>query len=343
MQSSKRPRWSRFTTLLVFACIIICAVTVGAGMYVWSTLIKPTDSGACSLKIARGEPTMLVLRQLADARLVPSVFAGRLYLEIQGRGRSPHWGEYEFEANPRPIDVLEIILEGRVKTFSITILEGTNSEQIGAQLTTMGLTGADSWNDIVKNTAWISTVAPEAESLEGFLFPDTYTFSYGTDAATVAKEMVNRFLQVWAEETSEVEPFLVSPIDTVTLASLVEAETSVPEERPRVAGVFTNRLERGMLLQCDPTVVFALQKRGEWSGKLLRIHWQVDDLYNTYLHPGLPPGPINNPGRAALAAAIAPETHTFLYFVAQAGGGHSFSRTLKEHNRAVAQLRRSRH
>lgn len=98
-----------------------------------------------------------------------------------------------------------------------------------------------------------------------------------------------------------------------------------------------------MLLQCDPTVVFALRRRGEWSGRLLRIHWEVDDPYNTYIHPGLPPGPINNPGRAAIAAAITPEAHSYLYFVAKPDGGHFFSRTLKEHNRAVARLRRARH
>jgi UPF0755 protein len=126
------------------------------------------------------------------------------------------------------------------------------------------------------------------------------------------------------------------------MASLVEGETSVPEERQRVAGVFMNRLDRGMLLQCDPTVVYALQRRGEWQGRLYRHHWQVDDPYNTYRYPGLPPGPINSPGRAAIAAALRPQSHKYLYFVAKPEGGHSFSRTLKEHNRAVARLQRSR-
>jgi UPF0755 protein len=109
-----------------------------------------------------------------------------------------------------------------------------------------------------------------------------------------------------------------------------------------VAGVFYNRLERGMLLQCDPTVVYSLRRRGEWTGRLLRVHWEVDDPYNTYRYPGLPPGPINCPGRAAIAAALSPERHAFLYFVARPDGGHSFSRTLSEHNRAVARLLRSR-
>ena len=126
------------------------------------------------------------------------------------------------------------------------------------------------------------------------------------------------------------------------MASLVEAETSLDEERARIAGVFVNRLRRGMLLQGDPTVAFALKRRGEWQGRLLRVHWQVDDPYNTYRYPGLPPGPINSPGKAALAAALTPEQHSYLYFVAKPGGGHTFSRSLKEHNRAVARLLRSR-
>ena len=125
------------------------------------------------------------------------------------------------------------------------------------------------------------------------------------------------------------------------MASLVEAETSLPEERARVAGVYLKRLRRGMLLQCDPTVVYALKRREEWTGRLLRIHWEMDDPYNTYRYPGLPPGPINSPGRAAIVAAMHPEPTPYLYFVARPGGGHTFSRTLDEHNRAVAELRRS--
>jgi UPF0755 protein len=131
-------------------------------------------------------------------------------------------------------------------------------------------------------------------------------------------------------------------LQVVTLASLVEAETALPEERPRIAGLFINRLDRGMLLQCDPTVIYALKQMGTWDGRLLRVHWQVDHPYNTYRYPGLPPGPIGSPGRAALRAALSPAPTDELYFVARPGGGHTFSRTLAEHNRAVARLRRAR-
>jgi UPF0755 protein len=153
---------------------------------------------------------------------------------------------------------------------------------------------------------------------------------------------VERFEEVWSEEAQRTEALWGSTLEIVTLASLVEAETSLAEERPLIAGVFANRLRRGLLLQCDPTVVYALKRRNEWRGRLLRIDWEVDDPYNTYRHPGLPPGPINSPGRAALAAAINPQPTPHLYFVAKPGGGHAFSKTLGEHNRAVARLMSSR-
>jgi len=153
---------------------------------------------------------------------------------------------------------------------------------------------------------------------------------------------VKRFEEVWEEETRGAGELWGSTLEIVTLASMVEAETSLEDERRLIAGVFANRLRRGMLLQCDPTVVYALKRRGEWKGRLLRVHWEIDDPYNTYRHPGLPPGPINSPGRAALAAAIRPATTSYLYFVARPGGGHAFSKTLSEHNRAVAQLLSSR-
>jgi UPF0755 protein len=153
---------------------------------------------------------------------------------------------------------------------------------------------------------------------------------------------VERFEAVWSEEIQKTEKPWGSTLEIVTLASLVEAETSLDEERPLIAGVFANRLRRGMLLQCDPTVVYALKRRKEWRGRLLRIHWEVDDPYNTYRYPGLPPGPINSPGRAALAAAINPQPSPYLYFVAKPGGGHTFSETLAEHHQAVARLMSSR-
>jgi UPF0755 protein len=205
-----------------------------------------------------------------------------------------------------------------------------------------GIGSDGDWHEVVGNAHWVAELAPGAVSLEGFLFPDTYRFAIGTSADQAGRHLVERFLEVWRSERAGVTEVWGSPLEVVTLASMVEAETGLDEERARIAGVFVNRLRRGMLLQCDPTVVYALKRNDRWEGRLLRIHWQYDDPYNTYRYAGLPPGPINSPGRASLSAALDPAATPELYFVANPEGGHTFSTTLAAHNRAVARLRASR-
>jgi UPF0755 protein len=234
------------------------------------------------------------------------------------------------------VDVLEQLLEGRVEMVTVTVVEGSDVAAVAAQMAATGIGTEAEWLAIADRVEWIADLAPEAGSLEGFLFPDTYQFAVGIGVETAARHLVDRFRLVWSEERARSLDAWGDVYEVVTLASMVEAETPLPEERPRVAGVFVNRLRRGMLLQCDPTVVFALKRRGEWTGRLLRVHWGVDDPYNTYRYPGLPPGPINSPGRASIRATLAPEEHRYLYFVASPGGGHEFSASLAEHNRAVA-------
>ncbi len=327
------------------AVLFLAAVLVLGGSALWwhHALWTPTHTPETTLEIQPGAASTTILHHLADAGILPSIPAGRLYLEGPARGREMQWGTYVIPASSRPVDVLEMLLQGRVKQFNLTVIEGMSSEEIKEVLDAAGVAGTEDWPSVIADPGLIAGLAPGAPSLEGFLFPDTYTYSTGITPPTIARIMIDRFRTVWAEEQATGHRSSMTIFDVVTLASLVEAETSVPEERRRVAGVFVNRLRRGMLLQCDPTVVFALKRRGEWSGRLLRVHWNVDDPYNTYRYPGLPPGPINNPGRAALKAAIDPESHNLLYFVADDSGGHTFSATLKEHNRAVARRKRSRH
>lgn len=330
-------RWT--AALLLLGCLGLGA----AGLWWYHTLWTPTPTPETTIEVLPGTPSTAILRQLADTGNLPSVAAGRLYLEGPARGREMQWGTYVIPASSRPVDVLEMVLQGRVKQFDLTVIEGMNSEEIQEVLTVAAVTHAENWSSVVTDSRLVADLAPEALSLEGFLFPDTYTFAAGVTPPKVARVMIDRFRAVWTDVQATGPPSSMTLFDIVTLASLVEAETSVPEERRRVAGVFVNRLRRGMLLQCDPTVVFALKLRGEWPGRLLRVHWKLDDPYNTYQYPGLPPGPINNPGRAALQAALDPEEHKLLYFVADDSGGHTFSSTLKEHNRAVARRKRSRH
>ena len=324
---------------LVAALLILLASVVAGSVWFYNALWGCRSSARVEIEIDEGSSAQQILRLLEREGVAGSTLASRLYLRGWGRGRRLHYGRYVFDAGMRPVDVLETVLDGRVKMFSVTIVEGSDSETISELFVSVGVGSADEWRALIGRVDWIAAIAPEAPSLEGFLFPDTYIFAVGTSAENAARHLVERFLEVWSEERlNDAEPW-GSVLEIVTLASLVEAETSIDYERALVAGVYLNRLRRGMLLQCDPTVVYSLKRRNEWSGRLYRIHWEVDDPYNTYRHPGLPPGPINSPGRASLAAALHPESTGFLYFVAKPGGGHDFSRTLSEHNRAVARWR----
>ena len=329
---------TRARSVVIATGLVVVAATVSLA---WM-LVRRGPDRPIGITVAEGASAQQVLDELGRSGLMPSSLAGRLYLATFASGRSLRFGHYTIPPRSRPVDALELILAGQVDTVSVTIVEGSSMDDVVSVMAAAGFGDAAAWNPLLQRTRWIDDLAPQASTLEGFLFPDTYRFAQRSPAERVARHLVNRFREVWREERSRVKELDLTSYETVILASLVEAETSVPEERARVAGVFRNRLERGMLLQCDPTVAYALQRRGLWEGRLLRVHWQVDDPYNTYLHPGLPPGPINNPGRAALAAALAPEEHGFLYFVASPGGGHTFSRTLREHNRAVATLRNAR-
>ena len=329
--------------LLVVLCVVVTLIAI-ASVAAWfhHSLIGAVSVGETKIEIPAGHSARNILADLHHKGLMPSPLAGRIYIRARADGRNLHYGRYVFTSGSRAIDVLEKILDGNVEMFGVTVVEGSDSDEIAGYFVDLGVGNGDEWSGLRKRTDWIDAVVPGAPSLEGFSFPDTYRFAIGIPANIAARHMVDRFLEVWRSEKSSVDNLWGSPLEVTTLASLVEAETSVAAERGLIAGVFFNRLQRGMLLQCDPTVIYSLKRRGEWKGRLYRIHWEVDDPYNTYRFPGLPPGPINCPGRAALVAAMSPDSTAYLYFVAKPDGGHAFSRTLTEHNRAVARLRASR-
>lgn len=326
--------------LLLAAAVSVSAA--GFGLWLHHNLWGVHTRESVALEIAAGSHARRIVEELHGKGLVPSPLAARLYLRVRADDRSMHFGRYRFDAGLRPVDVLEMVLNGNLEMFEVTVVEGDTADDIGGLFSSLGVGTGEEWQSLVSRVEWIAPVAPDAPSLEGFFFPDTYRFAVGIDAEAAARHLTDRFLAVWNEERRDADALWGSPLEIVTLASLVEAETSIAEERPVIAGVFVNRLRRGMLLQCDPTVIYALARRNAWRGRLLRIDLEVDDPYNTYRYPGLPPGPINCPGRAAIAAALHPAPTSFLYFVARPGGGHTFSNTLAEHNRAVAQLRAAR-
>ncbi len=266
-----------------------------------------------------------------------------LMLHYVRRGQTLKAGEYYFDRALSPSEVLQKLRRGDVYYHSITIPEGYNIFEVAEALASSGLfSKEDSREQIreaLRNTALISDLDPSATNLEGYLFPDTYHFTRRTPAREMAAAMVARFRKVYRELESRHSP--TGPVhDIVTLASLIEKETGLPEERPLVAGVFYNRWNAKLPLQCDPTVVYAALLAGRYRGALFQSDLTDNSPYNTYLWRGLPPGPIANPGRASLEAALAPASTPYLYFVSDGESGHRFSTTLGEHTRAVEQYRR---
>jgi UPF0755 protein len=250
-------------------------------------------------------------------------------------------GEYRFERAATLPQVYERIARGDIYFHVVTIPEGYTMFDIAKVMEEAGLGSAADFLHVAETeTQLISDLAPEATSLEGYLFPNTYQFTRTQSLEEMAAAMVHQFRVVAQQIGLGVGPNSDVP-SVVTMASIVEKETAAPEERARVASVYYNRLAQKMALDADPSVIYAELLAGTYQGSLHHDDLAVDSPYNTYRFPGLPPGPIGNPGRSALQAALHPDSTDFLYFVSDDNGHHRFARSLEEHNRNVAAYRRS--
>lgn len=289
------------------------------------------------LEIPRGERTRGIAKRLEEAGVVRSQ-----WLLVAARFIQPNAklqaGEYLFHDAASPLTVIDRLARGDVRYHELAVPEGSNMFDIAQSAAQLGFFTADDFLKAAYDTAVIRDIAPNAPTLEGYLFPSTYRLTRGSSARQLVKLMTDQFRATW----KQIHPGQRKAHEVVTLASLVEKETGIAAERARVASVFTNRLARSMPLQCDPTTIYAAKLEGRWRGKIHRSDLASVHAYNTYQHPGLPPGPIANPGRAALEAALRPEESSYLYFVAKPGASreHRFSATLAEHERAVAEYRR---
>ncbi len=289
--------------------------------------------------IPRGTSLRTISRILASQGVVRSrwVFEG---LSRERSRRTLEAGEYFFDRPVTSLQVFDALANGRVLVRELVVPEGYSMFDVADLVEREGFTTRDDFLAAARDPAFVHDLAPQAPSSEGFLFPATYEFPRHPSGHDIVDAMVKHFRQEWSTLAAEQPNASGLPLEqVVTMASLVERETPKPEERPLVAGVFANRLRRGLPLQCDPTVVYSLELAGTYSGTLSAQDLPVDSPYNTYRHTGLPPGPIANPGEASLRAALAPATTDYLYFVADTEGGHFFSTTLAEHNRNVARYR----
>jgi UPF0755 protein len=339
--------------LLTLILIAVLAAG-GAAAWGWYALTQPYarfPAEGVFVDVPHGASSRSVARLLEVNGVIRSAAAFEVYARRHPK-RTLQAGEYYFTQAAAGRDVFWKVAKGQVYELPFTVREGETIFDIARELEAGHFMLADDFLKAANDATMVHDIAPHAASLEGFLYPATYNLPRHPAANELASQMVTQFKNAW----NRVAPPGVSGalgamdktmtadgrplVSVVTLASLVERETPKADERPLVAGVFENRLKQQIPLQCDPTVVYALERLGQYSGKLTGQDLHFDSPYNTYVHSGLPPGPIGNPGEASLRAALRPaETH-FFYFVANTRGGHFFGATLAEHNRNVTKYHR---
>jgi UPF0755 protein len=270
---------------------------------------------------------------LAQKGLLVSPFWFRLLGKIQDAERRIKPGEYDFHTRMRPREILDALVKGQVILYSVLIPEGFTAHQVGKLLNELSLADETAINRLVTNSDFVQSLGIDAPTLEGYLFPDTYYFPRHTKPEDILKTMVGRFRQVFTPAMqARAADLKMTEREVVILASIIEKETGQDDERPLISAVFHNRLRKKVPLQSDPTIVYELP---DFDGKWTRAILARATPYNTYLHAGLPPGPIANPGLKSLVATLNPAPVHDLYFVSKNDGSHQFSATLEEHNRAV--------
>jgi UPF0755 protein len=318
----------------LFAWFILICLAV-AGWLLFSLFVPPGPASQQLVELKPHTNTRQIAATLEHAGAIRSANAFLVYHYTLGR-RTLKAGEYDFSKPAGTIAVYNRIARGEVASHGVVIPEGFNMFDVANALDQSGVCKkTDFLNYVRTDVSLIADLDPEARTLEGYLFPDTYNFSVSQTPHDIAAIMVKRFRQ----EAAKIG--LKDNIHrTVTLASIVEKETRLDSERPLVAGVFENRIAEHIGLATDPTVIYASLLRGKFDGTIRQSDLQLDSPYNTYKYAGLPPGPISNPGITALQAAMHPTQTDYLYFVANNAGGHTFARTIEEHNHNVAEYRK---
>jgi UPF0755 protein len=288
--------------------------------------------------IPPGTPFTQVSHILHENHLIGPEWFFTLLGRVQRVDRKIIPGEYELHAGMRPTELLKKLVKGEVYQYAITIPEGYTVLQIANILDERNLVSKQDILRLARDQAFIGSLNVQAPTLEGYLFPDTYHFSRYTPPESIIRTFVNRFHEVVTSDFKDRARIIGMTLrEVLTLASVVEKETGLAAERPLVSGVFHNRLRRGIPLQSDPTVIYALDS---FDGNIRKADLSVNSPYNTYKVRGLPPGPIANPGLAAIHAALYPTQTDFVYFVARNDGSHEFSVTLADHNKAVDKYQR---
>jgi UPF0755 protein len=326
-------------TFVLLLLLLVALVVGGAAFVLYARARLPFQGYAGTeqfVEIRPGVGTRGIGQRLVDAGIIRDAFTYRAALWMSGNARRLKAGEYRFDHPVTPLEAIDKIARGEVYVIPLTFPEGLTIAEMAEIFAAHGFGPASAFVAAAKDPSPIRALDPAAPDLEGYLFPETYPLPRHTDAPTLVRQMVARFEHVLTPELrATLEAQGLSVRQAMTLASIVEKETARADERSVVAAVYENRLRIGMALQCDPTVIFALQRAGRYNGNLRRDDLAFDSAYNTYRYPGLPPGPIASPGRASIEAALHPADVDYLYFVSRNDGSHEFARNLDDHNRNV--------
>ena len=338
----------RLILLIILVGILAIA---GLGFWTYSDLHKPIAHAKAGqyIDIPKGTSPGAIVHKLAEEGIITHEWPLKLYLKATGKGSSLRAGEYVFPSPISPIGALAKLQQGQRRLNRITIIEGWTRWDIAramAQVPEFGLTSDAQALELMNNVSLVSDLDPEAKNLEGYLFPDTYEFSPETTAADLVEMMVKRFRDVWKPDwTDRARSLWFTPRQIVTTASIIETEAKLDEERPIVASVIYNRLQKDIPLAVDSSVIYASKLEGKWryDGKVYRSDIERRSPYNTRLYAGLPPGPVASPGESSLKAALNPVTSDYLYYVRNPDrndGAHNFYSNGAEFETGVQALRK---
>jgi UPF0755 protein len=339
----------RLTRILLILFILLLVAAGGSALWAYRDLRAPHTHAQANqyIEIPRGSSTDAIISRLDDAGVIRRSWPLRLYIRLTGAGPRLKAGEYRFPSPISPLGVLHKLEEGEQRLNRLTVVEGWTRWDIAellARIPELKLSGRDEALALLDDTSLIRDLDPQAQNLEGYLFPDTYSFPPDANAREVVNAMVRRFREVWAEAQAKHGQSVRTPREIVTIASLVETEAKLKEERPRVASVIYNRLARGMALGVDSTVIYASKLAGKWrnDGKVYLSDLERDSPYNTRKVRGLPPGPIASPGALSIEAALKPAETNYLYYVREPSrddGAHNFYENEQDFARGVQSLR----
>ena len=328
---------------LIGIVLALLTVAVAVGAAAGRQLLQPVreaGSAVQTFSVASGAGLARVALELQAAGLVRNAMATEWLGRSRGGAMRLYPGEYELSASWTSAEILSHLSSGAIKTYPVVFPEGLRASEIAARLEAAELADARTFMAVVQDAEFARSLGVGHETLEGYLFPDTYRFPRNLPAREVARRLVEQFHSVWSSLEPKALERGLSMGEVVTLASIVEKETGAPEERPVIAAVFLNRLQRQMRLETDPSVIYGI---ANFDGNLKKSHLtDSGNPYNTYRHKGLPPGPIASPGADALRAVVEPDENEYLYFVSRNDGTHQFSRSYREHVNAVNRYQKRR-